>query len=348
MHINYIRPVTTDLVFERNEIADQRKGSVGQIKDRSMARLKTQMQNLLIATLRPYIAAELPGWSILYQVAIGSRARDNLWSNAEPRFARNKFHPFSMRYHLSISADREAYFLRRWHDLATQVFMRDVIRQGDTVVDIGAARGMFTMFAAYLTGSTGKVIAYEPNPILRCILERDLLGNRIRHVTVSSKAAGSQVETRILAVPRHDSAAASFGAAAASDPASARYDAEVEPADKMLGQDKPALIKIATEGFETETVRGLKDTIARCHPVLVTDLSECRLAASGSSASEFVKLMADLGYLGFKIALSEKSEMADWSVRPLSPKDREIKAVWVHADSPADTREQILDRMIAS
>jgi FkbM family methyltransferase len=348
VNFEFTNPRAGDLAFEPLSDAQARTGFVGQFKDRSMAQLKTQMQNLLIASLRPYIAAELPGWGILYRVAIGSRSRDHMWSNAEPRFARNKFHPFAMRYHLSIGADREAYFLRRWHDLATQVFMRDIIRQGDTVVDIGASRGMFTLFAAYLTGATGKVIAYEPNPIMRSILERDLLGNRIRNVLVSNKATGSRSESRTLIVPRQDAPSATFGVAAARDPMSYRFDADVEPADNALASERPVLVKIATEGFETETIRGLKDTIARCHPVLVTDLSERRLVDCGSSASEMVKLMASMGYLGFKISLSEHSEMANWSIRPLSPKDREIKAIWVHANSPAEARGQILDRMIAS
>lgn len=335
-------------MFQPLSSGNGKKNLATQIKEHGVARLKTHMQNLLIASLRPYIAAELPGWGVLYRVAVGAQSRDALWANAEPRFAHNKFHPFAMRYHLSIWTDREAFFLRRWRDLATQVFMRDVIRQGDTVVDIGAARGMFTMFAAYLTGATGKVIAYEPNPILRSILERDLLGNRIHHVSVSNKAAGAAMERRTLVVPRFDAPSASFGAAPALDPLSYRFEADIEPADASLAFEKPVLIKIATEGFETETLRGLSDTISRCHPVMVTDLSESRLLACGSSAGEFVKQMADLGYLGFKIALSENSETADWSICPLSPKDREIKAIWLHANSPADARGLILDKLIAS
>jgi FkbM family methyltransferase len=346
-HVELSKLHGTDFMFQPHNHVDINKSYGAQLKERSVARLKNQIQNLLIASLRPYIAAELPGWAVLYRVAVGTQSRDTLWSNAEPRFSHNKFHPFAMRYHLSIWTDREAYFLRRWRDLATQVFMRDVIRQGDTVVDIGAARGMFTLFAAYLTGATGKVIAYEPNPVLRGILERDLLGNRIRHVSVSNKAAGAAVEKRTLVVPRYDAPSASFGAVQASDSLNYKFEADVEPADTFLAFENPVLIKIATEGFETETLRGLTETISRCHPVLVTDLSDSRLLACGSSASEFVKQLADLGYLGFKIALSENSETADWSIRPLSPKDREIKAIWVHANSPADARGLILDRLIA-
>jgi FkbM family methyltransferase len=347
-NVEFAQAFAKDFSFQPVDSPDNKEGGIlGQFKERSMSALKHQMQNLLIASLRPYIAAELPGWGILYRVAVGDRSRDALWSNAEPRFARNKFHPFAMRYHLSIWTDREAYFLRRWRDLATQIFMRDIIRQGDTVVDIGASRGMFTLLAAYLTGASGKVIAYEPNPIMRSILERDLIGNRIRHVAVVNKGAGAKPEKRVLSVPRHDAPAASFGAVLAADLQVYKFEAEIEPADSGLAYEKPTLIKIATEGFETETIRGLTDTISRCHPVLVTDLSENRLAACGSSVSELVKLMADLGYLGFKISLSENSEMANWSIRPLSPKDREIKAIWVHANSPADARGQILDRLVA-
>ncbi len=317
------------------------------LRENAVLVMKHQLQRLLIASLRPYISAELPGWNTLYRVAIGSQTRDGFWSNAQARFSRNKLHPFSMRFHLSHWLDREAFFLRRWNDLATSVFLRDIVRQGDTIVDIGSSRGMFTLLAAYLTGSSGKVISFEPNPFSRGLLERELAGNRIRHVKVVAKGAAAAPARKTLSISRIDRQAATFGAIQDTNALYHHVETEVVPADFELTHETPSVIKISTEGYETEALRGLSETIKRCHPVLITELSESRLSASGSSAGEFVKLVADLGYLGFKISLSETSETAGWSLRPLSPKDSEIKAIWVHANSPADARGQIMDRLIA-
>jgi FkbM family methyltransferase len=325
-------------------LSDERSPEVT-LMDRAIGSFKSRMQSMLIASLRPYISAELPGWNLLYRVAIGRRTRDRFWSNAQARFSRTKFHPFGMRFHLSDWADREAFFFRRWHELAVSIFLRDVIRQGDTVVDIGAARGMFTMLAAYLTGAAGKVISFEPNPISRSLMERDLNANAVRHVRIIDKGASSRAERKQLVVPRLDRQAATFGALPENQLIYYRLEADLAPADNMLSSESPVLIKISTEGYETEAIRGLSETIKRCHPVFITDISERRLPACGSSVGELMKLMSDMGYLGFKIELSKNSETARWSVRPLSPKDLEMKAVWVHANSPTDARELILARM---
>jgi hypothetical protein len=48
--------------------------------------------------------------------------------------------------------------LGRWHDLEMQRFMSDVIRPGDSVVDIGANRGNVALAASHLIGNRGKSV----------------------------------------------------------------------------------------------------------------------------------------------------------------------------------------------
>jgi hypothetical protein len=50
-----------------------------------------------------------------------------------------------------------------WEFWLTRHFA-EVIRPGDTVLDIGANLGYYTLLAADLVGSEGRVVAIEPNP----------------------------------------------------------------------------------------------------------------------------------------------------------------------------------------
>src|SRR5438876_7312107 len=52
--------------------------------------------------------------------------------------------------------------------------MRRFVRAGDTVFDIGAHLGFYTLLLSKLVGESGAVFAFEPNPELRPSLERTI------------------------------------------------------------------------------------------------------------------------------------------------------------------------------
>jgi FkbM family methyltransferase len=336
------------LQIPAEETAIRHRSGIETSATAAAARYVTRLlQSILIASVRPYVGSDLPGSQLVYRGFIGRSWSNFFWSEAGFRFSRSKFHPYSHRLLLSEPVEREAYFLKRWHDLATQIFLREFIRQGDCIVDIGAGRGLFSLHAAYLAGSTGHVRCIEPNPEMAHTLESDLSRNGITHARVIQMAAGHATARGLLSVPRFDNLSGSLAGLVRAGDIEARYYVNVEPADRHLQDISPALIKISAEGFELHALRGLKQTVARCYPVIITDYSHARLASCGSSAGELTSLMADMGYLGFKIELSEASELATWGVRPLSPADREIKALWVHEKSPSDARELVLGRMVS-
>ncbi|MBV9812943.1 MAG: FkbM family methyltransferase, partial [Acetobacteraceae bacterium] len=68
--------------------------------------------------------------------------------------------------------------------------IRRLLRPGMGVIDVGANIGYFTMLAASLVGSTGYVIAIEPNPDNAKLLEASRRANGFSHVTVCQTAAG--------------------------------------------------------------------------------------------------------------------------------------------------------------
>ena len=63
---------------------------------------------------------------------------------------------------LSKWSDRSYYFLGRWFDLEMQLLMADLVKSGETIVDIGANRGAFALAASRVVGSGGKVICFGP------------------------------------------------------------------------------------------------------------------------------------------------------------------------------------------
>ena len=60
--------------------------------------------------------------------------------------------------------------------------MNALIRPGDTVIDVGANRGMFALNASYLVGKNGRVICFEPNPNCLKVLRYEIESNDIDNI----------------------------------------------------------------------------------------------------------------------------------------------------------------------
>jgi FkbM family methyltransferase len=58
------------------------------------------------------------------------------------------------------------------------------IKRGDVVFDLGAQAGYHSLYAARLTGETGKVWAFEPNPVNVHFLKKHMELNRVTNVEV--------------------------------------------------------------------------------------------------------------------------------------------------------------------
>ena len=160
--------------------------------------LRRMTQEAVIKIARPYISREFPGWGKVYAGLVGGYRKNAFWKEAPEKIIRGKTHGFLMHLDLSHWGDRLAFFLGRWYDLEKQLFLKDFLVEGDTVIDIGANRGMFTLCASRLVGGTGKVISFEPNPTSRGKLERDLNTNRISNVRVVPwGASDAEIGTRV-------------------------------------------------------------------------------------------------------------------------------------------------------
>lgn len=144
-----------------------------------------------------------------------------------------------------------------------QTAMLGTIRPGDIVWDVGANVGFYSKKFSDIVGTSGRIFACEPSPsnLLRL---RDSIASR-DNVTVLPFALGEREE-----VVRFEQGGDSLGAtsrivekAAHSD---GTVDVRVANGDQMIASGEaafPNVIKIDTEGFELEVLRGLRNSLRR-------------------------------------------------------------------------------------
>ena len=171
-----------------------------------------------------------------------------------------------------------------------------LVRQGDEVIDVGAALGMYTVPLADLVGRTGCVSAFEPQRrgIFTVRLLRVLTGpHRGR---VSRIALGPREGSSTIVVPYHNGFPI-FGHGhveeGAGDETGRRHRsrAPMSTIDAWCRQnriERVSFIKVDVEGFEPSVIEGAGDTIDRDRPSLLLEIEDRHLARYGRTADGFV------------------------------------------------------------
>ena len=161
------------------------------------------------------------------------------------------------------------------YEKGTLHIMKQLLREGDTFVDVGANIGLMSVYASRIVKQSGKVYAYEPHPETREILMENIKINQAYNIHVSPFAVGSQKNKSMLYdSPDHNRGAASI---AEIDLSAHGYVVNIVTLSEQLDKQDIRLIKIDVEGYELEALKGAVQIISRENPpVLIIECSELR------------------------------------------------------------------------
>ncbi len=144
-------------------------------------------------------------------------------------------------------------------------FIKKIIRKGNTVFDIGAHWGGFSIFFGKLVGETGKVYSFEPSSINFRYLKKNVCINNLKKVIrIYKYAVGNEEKLIKLALAESSSGHNSI---VRDDISVKRYE-EVKQIslDNFVNNnsiDKINFIKIDVEGYELEVLKGFEKNLKR-------------------------------------------------------------------------------------
>ena len=187
-----------------------------------------------------------------------------------------------------------------WEFWLTRHFA-EAIRSGDTVIDIGANLGYYTVLAADLVGPEGRVVAIEPNP--------EVFRRLSASIAVNGFAPRTSARNVALAGPDESGKRAFF--VPAGEPKNGRFVGDREDPAKLgahgtvsevaLGRIDPDdfervdFIKIDVEGAELAVLHHLRPVLDRFRPKVVCEVNFKRgygwddvVAAFGTDALGFL------------------------------------------------------------
>lgn len=173
-------------------------------------------------------------------------------------------------------------------------------KPGDVFLDVGAYIGWFTIQAAKVVGSSGRVIALEPDDCNREQLERNLALNGLSAVTILPVAAWFE--------------AAELGWHAGEMPVWSQVDrtsrggsiraVTIDSLVSDLALTNVNWIKMDIEGAETEALLGAEKTLRRFGPALFIEIH--------TTLGEVTQFLEKAGYAIEKSEFDEPPERHGW------------------------------------
>lgn len=177
-----------------------------------------------------------------------------------------------------------------------------IVRPGDTVLDIGANIGLVTLWLSKLVGENGKVHAFEPNPELQKILDKTLAHNKVFNVSLHPVALGSKESQLELRIPRSNAGAGSLIHHRNLDDCDI-FSVPVSSLSTIVAKEgikSIRFIKIDVEGFEAEVLRGGQDVLQSIRPEAI--LFELNERVEGRVRDQpVIKILRDFDYGFFAI-----------------------------------------------
>ena len=207
-----------------------------------------------------------------------------------------------------------AYWLGRHEKDYVDAFA-DAIKPGDTVLDIGAQAGYFTLVASRRVGEKGKAIAFEPFPQNTAFIKAHCKLNNCNNVTLLEAAVGGSKSTRTF-----QSASVFMGHLSDSPASEEETESEddltvdVVTLDDLIEDNQflvPNVMKIDTEGMEYWVLQGGKKLIQENRPVLF-------IATHGKkNQGRTLQLLKDWGY-EIEMVGNGTARNADYIAKPTS------------------------------
>lgn len=187
------------------------------------------------------------------------------------------------------------------NDVRQLEYFCENVRDGETVLDVGANYGQYAVLFAALVGPRGKVVSFEPEPAARDVLERNIAINGFRNrVTVEPLAVFDSAGTHEFFTRPDDSMSslerAGFGTN--SDAADiVQLTVQTVTLDDYLASKRlsePDWLKIDAEGAEVNVLRGAS-RVLNSRTKIVCELHPYAWESFGTTYDDLTALVRHAG-----------------------------------------------------
>jgi FkbM family methyltransferase len=177
--------------------------------------------------------------------------------------------------------------------------VRQLVREGDTALDVGANIGYYTLRLATLCGDSGRVHSFEPDPVNFELLRTNVRLNSLPNVTLHNVALADFDGSSALY--RSKLNAGDYSLAPRSGTTRDPIRVPCYTLDSLRDQisQAPRLLKMDVQGFEPSVLRGASQCLAtwQPRPWLLLEFDVEFFTASGQSPLAFLEWLTSRDYV---------------------------------------------------
>lgn len=176
-------------------------------------------------------------------------------------------------------------------------YLNKIVNKCDTVIDIGANVGWYSLRLSKLVGACGKVLVFEPFGPSFESLSKTIASLSLKNISCVNKALGERDELVALEIPRLETGRI-------NDPL-VHVDPIGEGLIRMTTLDSEinnsnissiSFIKVDVEGYEYFVFKGAEKTILKYKPIILTEINGKWTKRYGISVRDVNDLLCSFGY----------------------------------------------------
>lgn len=261
-----------------------------------------------VALLRPLLARLPRGYGKAYRLLLGpvcSTYRGDALLKAQLRQRLRIFYDRRLACHVLAdvgdAGSRNHYVLGRYYENFVPLIITKLLCESDTFIDVGANRGVHTLFAARHL-KRGRVVAFEPNPHTYKVLQAHLTINGIRNVLSHNVGLAEQDGVLALNLFADDAPSGCSFIDKQENPVIEQFEVPIRRLDRMIDRSSMTgrlLVKIDTEGYDHNVVRGMGQLLDSPNIAILTEVVDEWLKKTGSSAQRFFDDLTGRGFLAY-------------------------------------------------
>jgi FkbM family methyltransferase len=221
------------------------------------------------------------------------------------------------------------YYFGMFEPQSIHVF-RKLIKDGDTVLDIGGNIGLYSIVASSLVGPKGNVYTFEPAPFHCESIRENIDINNLSNIKLFETALGNEAGQVELVMPENGNLGClTIANKLAHENSSFKVNVSVfdDFCDKnKLDVNNVSVIKIDVEGAELMVLSGMTKVFKQ-KPTVLIEINETALARFEKHSTDICQWFHSKGYRGWTIDKNLK-------LLPIIDKDINcVESIWVHPSS---------------